>query len=250
MRPVRSDPVATNVMPVIPCVPATVVPRHPTSPHTPLSSSPCSFSWQLIMEVFAVTTAVKLLFIPSYYSTDFDVHRNWMAITWSLPCNRWYLEDTSKWTLDYPPLFAWFEWLLAAVASQVLEAPALKIQKEPYSSWSLTVFQRSSVVASDVVLCLGLVAAIRSSTLLERTGSQQKLEALVVALLLHPGLLIVDHVHFQYNGFLIGVFLLSIAALQSVGAVVGNRPLSSALLCQCTHSHTHSDTHTHTHTKA
>jgi alpha-1,3-glucosyltransferase len=51
-----------------------------------------------------------------------------------------------------------------------------------------------------------------------RWGLQWGSPSSVLALLMlgNAGLLIVDHVHFQYNGFLFGVLLLSIARMLQV----------------------------------
>ena len=51
-----------------------------------------------------------------------------------------YTEATSPWTLDYPPFFAWFEYLLSLGARHV-DPAMLQIQNLDYASWRTLLFQ-------------------------------------------------------------------------------------------------------------
>ncbi|KAJ9257300.1 CAZyme family GT57 [Paecilomyces variotii] len=179
-----------------------------------------------LAQTAVVATAFKLLLFPAYKSTDFEVHRNWLAITHSLPPKEWYYEKTSEWTLDYPPFFAAFEWLLSQAASYA-DPLMLVVQNLNYDSWQTVYFQRTTVILSELVLLYALNRFVASVPL----ASKHLAHIASLSILLSPGLLIIDHIHFQYNGFLYGILVLSIVLARKQSTLLYSGILFATLLC-------------------
>ncbi|KAH7916348.1 glycosyltransferase family 57 protein [Hygrophoropsis aurantiaca] len=154
-------------------------------------------------DVLLLSTGLKVLLFPAYRSTDFEVHRNWLAITHSLPVSQWYYDTTSEWTLDYPPFFAYFEKLLSIPAA-LIDPKIVDLNNLGYSEWTVIAYQRSTVILTELILGVVLLRFIRGAV---DTSRQRIISA---SLFLHPGFLIIDHIHFQYNGFMYGILLWSI----------------------------------------
>ncbi|KAL1994969.1 hypothetical protein VTN49DRAFT_1156 [Thermomyces lanuginosus] len=173
-----------------------------------------------------VAAAFKILLFPAYKSTDFEVHRNWLAITHSLPVREWYYENTSEWTLDYPPFFAAFEWLLSQLAYFV-DPNMLSVKNLNYDSWQTVYFQRATVIASELVLAVALDRFVKSSPL----SSQRLARIASLSIMLSPGLLIIDHIHFQYNGFLYGILIFSILWARKQSTMLYSGIAFASLLC-------------------
>ncbi|XP_017407523.1 probable dolichyl pyrophosphate Glc1Man9GlcNAc2 alpha-1,3-glucosyltransferase isoform X2 [Vigna angularis] len=183
------------------------------------SHSPKTTLWWF----FLVATCIKVLLFPSYRSTDFEVHRNWLALTHSLPLSQWYLDETSPWTLDYPPFFAYFERFLSIFA-HLIDPQIVHLQEGPnYSSNKVVYFQRVTAILSDLSLIYGVYRLTRNL--------DSKKQKLVWSLIIwSPVLFIVDHVHFQYNGFLIGILLISLSYLEEGRDLLGGC-IFAVLLC-------------------
>jgi alpha-1,3-glucosyltransferase len=159
--------------------------------------------------------------MPAYRSTDFDVHRNWLAITHHLPLSEWYFYDKGTvHTLDYPPAFAFFEYAISSnpvthwlLQERMLDERCLALlpDSDNTPSPACVAFQRSTVILSDVVLYAGAWVVSRAF----HYRRKDMANATFMFIILNPGLLWLDHVHFQYNGMLLGILLLSVGLLIS-----------------------------------
>lgn len=176
-----------------------------------------------------------------------------MATTFNLPMKKWYFDQTTQWTLDYPPLFAAFEFFLALVASILNLDDALELtENSAVRTEQIIVYQKTTVIISDLIyyyaiykLCTTLdpflaqkvtngkenqplmgksetVTTKKERKSLKQSQDQGLVSAfyrpnattcMALLLIFQPGLLMVDHIHFQYNGFLTGVLLLSISSI-------------------------------------
>lgn len=65
------------------------------------------------------------------------------------------------WTLDYPPFFAYFEYILSLFA-KFFDPGMLQISAEPYQSSATILFQRLTVIISDSVFIYAVYHYLRS----------------------------------------------------------------------------------------
>ena len=205
----------------------------------------------VIIITIILVTVLKILLIPSYRSTDFDVHRNWLAITKHLPIREWYFDSvngTTVHTLDYPPSFALFEYFISNnyITSYLLSKDVdivnenclalLGDHENDVIGMDCIIFQRCTVILFDIIFIIGsflicqcffftihqqqhgeniVTTAISSAT--KVSSQQKKADVAFILLISNSGLILLDHVHFQYNGMLLGILLSSIAMmLQSI----------------------------------
>ncbi|CAJ1958852.1 unnamed protein product [Cylindrotheca closterium] len=174
---------------------------------------------RILPPILLISVCFKIILMPTYRSTDFDVHRNWLAVTHNLPLSEWYFNDvngTTVHTLDYPPMFAYFEAFLSnnPLTSRIVPLGDRCLDLLPDSdntpSEDCIVFHRCTVIASDLIFWIGAYMACRSMY----HGKPLYRSSMAFLLIVwNPGMLWLDHIHFQYNGMLLGLFLGSLGLL-------------------------------------
>lgn len=106
--------------------------------------------------------------------------------------SRWYLDESSIWTLDYPPFFAWFERGIASLRGSdafPLEAPKSREVD--------LLFMRSSVVLTEAMLVFAIFRFARAVDVDHaernpRLSWKKDVPFVLLLTLANPGLLFVD----------------------------------------------------------
>jgi alpha-1,3-glucosyltransferase len=166
---------------------------------------------------------------------DFEAQRHWMEITKHVPVSRWYFYDLQWWGLDYPPLTAYHSWVLGVMYVKIVQVEMQMLIMFSGSAinprWfaldksrglddpSLKVYMRATVFVSEYLVYVpALVIFLRRFSRLEAVNIWESSIALV-AILMQPGTILIDHGHFQYNTVMLGF------AVATLSSMVAGRPL-------------------------
>ena len=103
----------------------------------------------------------------------------------------------------------------------------VKVFNLEYDSWQTVYFQRTSVIISELVLVYALQQFIDTTPLPSRRATQ----AAALSIILSPGLLIIDHIHFQYNGMMYGILVWSFVLARCRSTLLSSGLLFATLLC-------------------
>ena len=129
----------------------------------------------------------------------------------------WYFEARTVHTLDYPPMFAYFEWFLSQVLA-LIDPDIVDINKEAFSVATVRV-HRLSVIVSDLLFVYACYRFMRKTKLTPSDGRLTKSEKIKIWFFINYcnlGIFLVDNIHFQYNSMLFALLILSICFMIEV----------------------------------
>ncbi|KAK9824694.1 hypothetical protein WJX72_012449 [[Myrmecia] bisecta] len=165
--------------------------------------------------------------MPPTYG-DYEAQRHWMEITINTPVSQWYTETDHNplqyWGLDYPPLTAYQSWLCGKVLHKLEPGAVALGSSRGYETPSSKTYLRWSVIAFDVLVFFPAAYACLKVFGRQRSRTQQLW--LLLAVLMQPAAVLIDHGHFQYNNISLG---LSAGAAAAVAG--GWECLGSMLYC-------------------
>lgn len=144
---------------------------------------------------------------------DYEAQRHWMEITTQLPISQWYFHDLEWWGLDYPPLTAYHSWLLGTIGTYIDPSWFALYTSRGSEDANLKIFMRATVIVSEYLIYIpAAVIFVRRYSRLFGVAQWTSWVALV-AILMQPGTILIDHTHFQYNTVMLGLVLASMSSM-------------------------------------
>ncbi|VDK21438.1 unnamed protein product [Taenia asiatica] len=160
---------------------------------------------------------------------DYEAQRHWMEITINLPVSEWYANTSSNdlqyWGLDYPPLTAYHSYILGRISNAIDPAWTELFISRGLETPKHKRFMRLTVLVSDCLSYM-LAALLYCAITQKRLKNSAKLSSfsVSVSMMSFPGLILVDHGHFQYNCVSLGLFIMSLVLFledfDAIGSVV------------------------------
>ncbi|XP_023574100.1 dolichyl pyrophosphate Man9GlcNAc2 alpha-1,3-glucosyltransferase isoform X1 [Octodon degus] len=166
---------------------------------------------------------------------DYEAQRHWQEVTLNLPIRQWYFNssdnDLQYWGLDYPPLTAYHSLLCAYVAERINPAWVALHTSRGHESPAHKLFMRATVFLADLVIYIPAVVlyccCLKETSTKKKCVSSQAASALCI--LLYPGLILIDHGHFQYNAVSLGFALWGVLGVSSDRDLLGSLAFCLAL---------------------
>ncbi|KAF7564078.1 hypothetical protein G7046_g70 [Stylonectria norvegica] len=144
---------------------------------------------------------------------DYEAQRHWMEVTTQLPISQWYFHDLQWWGLDYPPLTAYHSWLLGKIGALIDPSWFELFTSRGSDDPTLKIFMRATVIISEYFVYVpATIVFVRRYSRLQGVASWNASLALV-AILMQPSIILIDHVHFQYNTVMLGFVLASMSSM-------------------------------------
>ncbi|XP_038650430.1 dolichyl pyrophosphate Man9GlcNAc2 alpha-1,3-glucosyltransferase isoform X4 [Scyliorhinus canicula] len=169
--------------------------------------------WSLITMILAVSLTVRWTVSLNPYSGagkppmfgDYEAQRHWQEITINLPVHQWYFNTSSNnlkyWGLDYPPLTAYHSLICAYVAKSINPEWISLHTSRGFESLGHKLFMRVTVFVADLVVYIPAILCYIHHC----EGPERKKVSSLLCVLLYPGLILIDHGHFQYNSISLGL---------------------------------------------
>lgn len=170
---------------------------------------------------------------PPMYG-DYEAQRHWQEITLNLPLDKWYINTTDNdlqyWGLDYPPLTAYHSLLLAHVANRIDPSFVNLLESRGLETVEHKHFMRLTVLIADIFIYIPaiiyFVINLRLSDNCQfnefNTFKFKKRDVVLLTALIYPGLIVIDHGHFQYNCVSLGFFIAATAAMMQDSVILSS----------------------------